>query len=104
MNASAAPAPLLRIGLGDALRDLRRHQGHILCEISSDAQIFLGYPSGAERGQKEASSKLLEAVCLALSMSPWFVLYEVSERMTVSSSIIVPDTVSEDLVPVTLVS
>ena len=68
MNASAAPAPLLRTELGDVLRDLRRHQGRTLREISSDAQVSLGYLSEVERGQKEASSELLEAICLALGV------------------------------------
>ncbi|WP_277063034.1 helix-turn-helix domain-containing protein [Schaalia cardiffensis] len=104
MNASTAPAPLLRTELGDVLRDLRRHQGRTLREISSDAQVSLGYLSEVERGQKEASSELLEAICLALGVPLWFVLREVSERMAVSSGIVVPDTVPEDLVPVTLIS
>ena len=76
----------------------------LLREISSDAQVSLGYLSEVERGQKEASSELLEAICLALGVPLWFVLREVSERMAVSSGIVVPDTVPEDLVPVTLIS
>lgn len=104
MNATPAPAPLLRTEIGDVLRDLRRHQGRTLREVSSDAQVSLGYLSEVERGQKEASSELLEAICSALGVPLWFVLREVSDRMALSSGIIVPDTVPEDLVPVTLIS
>lgn len=104
MNATPAPAPLLRTEIGDVLRDLRRHQGRTLREVSSDAQVSLGYLSEVERGQKEASSELLEAICSALGVPLWFVLREVSDRMALSSGLIVPDTVPEGLVPVTLIS
>jgi transcriptional regulator with XRE-family HTH domain len=37
-----------------------------LRDVSRDAQVSLGYLSELERGQKEASSELLAAVCNAL--------------------------------------
>lgn len=104
MNATPAPAPLLRTELGDVLRDLRRRQGRTLREVSSDARVSLGYLSEVERGQKEASSELLEAICDALGVPLWFVLREISDRMAVASGIVVPDTVPDGLVPVTLIS
>ena len=57
---------LLRHLLGDALRRLRLRQGRTLREVSAAARVSLGYLSEVERGQKEASSELLAAICSAL--------------------------------------
>src|SRR5262249_11237651 len=57
---------LLRHLLGDALRRLRQRQGRTLREVSAAARVSLGYLSEVERGQKEASSELLAAICGAL--------------------------------------
>lgn len=89
--------PLLRGELGDVLRSLRSLQGRTLREVSSDAQVSLGYLSEVERGQKEASSELLESICGALGVPLWFVLREVAERMMLLHQATVPDTVPDDL-------
>ncbi|MDC4233050.1 helix-turn-helix domain-containing protein [Actinomyces sp. B33] len=104
MTTSPTPQPLLRTELGDVLRGLRQRQGRTLREVSSLAQVSLGYLSEVERGQKEASSELLESICSALGVPLWFVLREVSDRMAVLDAAIVPDVVPDDLVPVTLIS
>ena len=71
---------------------------------ASEAQVSLGYLSEVERGQKEASSELLDAISEALGVPLWYILREVSERMAVLDGTVVPDTVPENLVPVTLIS
>src|ERR1700691_5270679 len=58
---------LLRHLLGDALRRLRLRQGRTLREVSAAARVSLGYLSEVERGQKEASSELLAAICTGLN-------------------------------------
>lgn len=57
---------LLRQVIGEELRRRRNEQSRTLRDVSRDAQVSLGYLSELERGQKEASSELLAAVCLAL--------------------------------------
>lgn len=57
---------LLRQVIGEELRRRRNEQGRTLRDVSRDAQVSLGYLSELERGQKEASSELLAAVCNAL--------------------------------------
>ncbi|MCW2745659.1 MAG: helix-turn-helix transcriptional regulator [Mycobacterium sp.] len=57
---------VLRQVLGDCLRDRRQTQGRTLREVSAAARVSLGYLSEVERGQKEASSELLAAICDAL--------------------------------------
>jgi len=57
---------LLRQVIGEELRRRRNEQSRTLRDVSRDAQVSLGYLSELERGQKEASSELLAAVCAAL--------------------------------------
>ena len=52
---------LLRRVIGDALRARRQGQHRTLREVSTAANVSLGYLSEIERGQKEASSELLAA-------------------------------------------
>ncbi len=88
--------PILRSELGDVLRSVRTSQGRTLREVSADAQVSLGYLSEVERGQKEASSELLDAICQALGVPLWLVLREVSTRLMVLDQAVVPDTVPDD--------
>jgi transcriptional regulator with XRE-family HTH domain len=57
---------LLRKVIGDALRARRLAQHRTLREVSTAANVSLGYLSEIERGHKEASSELLAAICDAL--------------------------------------
>jgi transcriptional regulator with XRE-family HTH domain len=75
---------LLRRVIGDALRARRQAQHRTLREVSTAANVSLGYLSEIERGQKEASSELLAAVCEALGARLSEVLREVS--FTVAST------------------
>ncbi|MDO5746325.1 MAG: helix-turn-helix transcriptional regulator [Actinomycetaceae bacterium] len=92
------PAPVLREELGEVLRAVRRRQGRTLREVSAKAQVSLGYLSEVERGQKEASSELLAAICKALGIPMALLLREVSERIAIAEGIHVPDTVPDELV------
>lgn len=64
----ATPEPLLRTLLGDALRRERQRQRRTLRDVSGAARVSLGYLSEIERGQKEASSELLAAICASLQL------------------------------------
>ena len=72
---------LFRASLGDVLRAERMRQGMTLRELSSSARVSLGYISEIERGQKEASSELLAALCEALDVPLSGVLREVSDQV-----------------------
>lgn len=61
-------AVLLREAIGDRLRHARTNQRRTLRDISRTARVSLGYLSEVERGQKEASSELLAAICDALEL------------------------------------
>ncbi|MEV1011734.1 helix-turn-helix transcriptional regulator [Streptomyces sp. NPDC049881] len=75
---------LLRRLLGDVLRRQRQRQGRTLREVSSSARVSLGYLSEVERGQKEASSELLAAICDALDMRMSELLREVSDELALA--------------------
>jgi XRE family transcriptional regulator, stress-response regulator len=72
---------LFRRFLGDVLRQQRLLQGRTLRDVSKEARVSLGYLSEIERGQKEASSECLAAVCAALDLPLSFVLNEVSGEL-----------------------
>jgi transcriptional regulator with XRE-family HTH domain len=72
---------LLRRLIGNVLRERRRSQDRTLREVSASAQVSLGYLSEVERGQKEASSELLGAICDALDVPMSVVLREVSDQL-----------------------
>lgn len=72
---------LLREVVGDVLRRARTNQGRTLREVSDSARVSLGYLSEVERGRKEASSELLNAICGALEVPLSRVLTDAGERM-----------------------
>ncbi len=72
---------LLRRVIGDALRSRRQAQHRTLREVSTAANVSLGYLSEIERGQKEASSELLAAICEALGARLSELLREVSSTV-----------------------
>jgi transcriptional regulator with XRE-family HTH domain len=78
---------LLRRLLGDVLRQRRQRQGRTLRQVSADARVSLGYLSEVERGQKEASSELLAAICTALDAPLSEVLREVSDQLVLTEGL-----------------
>ena len=75
---------LLRRVIGDALRARRQGQHRTLREVSTAANVSLGYLSEIERGQKEASSELLAAICDALGARLSELLGEVSSTLALA--------------------
>ena len=59
---------VLRQVIGDELRRRRQDQGRTLRDVSAVAAVSLGYLSEVERGQKEASSELLQSISQALGV------------------------------------
>jgi transcriptional regulator with XRE-family HTH domain len=81
---------LLRRVIGDALRARRQGQHRTLREVSTAANVSLGYLSEIERGQKEASSELLAAICDALGSQLSDVLRDASDSLARAESELVP--------------
>ncbi|MEO6794498.1 MAG: transcriptional regulator ClgR [Mycobacterium sp.] len=72
---------LLRESVGEVLRQARTAQGRTLREVSDSARVSLGYLSEVERGRKEASSELLNAICAALEIPLSAVLFDAGNRL-----------------------
>ena len=71
----------LREAVGEALRRRRQAQGRTLREVAAAAGVSLTYLSEVERGRKEASSEVLEAICSALDLILAELLFEVAETL-----------------------
>ncbi len=72
---------VLRQVIGETLRGLRMRQRRTLREVSATARVSLGYLSEVERGQKEASSELLAAICGALDVELSELFADVSQTL-----------------------
>jgi transcriptional regulator with XRE-family HTH domain len=73
--------PLLRTQIGGTLRANRISQGRTLRDVAKSARVSLGYLSEVERGQKEASSELLNSICQALELQLSSVLSDVTLQL-----------------------
>lgn len=97
---------MLRQILGDVLRQHRMRQGRTLREVSGLARVSLGYLSEVERGQKEASSELLAAICEALGARLSDLLRDVSDLVALEETSVaeVPDAIAGSTPPAPLAS
>ncbi len=77
---------LLRTHLGSTLRSARVAQGRTLREVAKSARVSLGYLSEVERGQKEASSELLNSICSALDLTLASVLADVVHHVKIAEA------------------
>jgi len=77
---------LLRTHIGSTLRAARIEQERTLRDVAKSARVSLGYLSEVERGQKEASSELLNAICIALDLSLSKVLVEVTAQVKLNET------------------
>ena len=77
---------LLRSHIGSALRTSRVSQDRTLRDVAKRARVSLGYLSEVERGQKEASSELLNSICAALDISLGEVLQSVAAQVRIVES------------------
>jgi transcriptional regulator with XRE-family HTH domain len=79
------PRPKLRDVVGEVLRDERQRQGRTLADVADAAAVSLQYLSEIERGTKEVSSDLLDAVHTALGLDLGTVLERANRRLAVRS-------------------
>lgn len=71
----------LREAVGGTIRKIRKEQGLSLREVSSRRYIALGYLSELERGQKDASSEVLENIANALDLTTLELLKEIYDYL-----------------------
>jgi transcriptional regulator with XRE-family HTH domain len=81
VTSRADPVNRLRSVIGAALRRRRQSQARTLREVAGAAGVSLTYLSEVERGRKEASSEVLQAICAALDLVLSELLFEVAEEL-----------------------
>jgi transcriptional regulator with XRE-family HTH domain len=90
---------LVRHVVGDVMRDYRLKRGMTLRDVSGGANVALGYLSELERGQKEASSEVLQSIANALYVPLSQLLVEVGDRLAlfeeIDSSVKIPGAIPE---------
>ena len=75
----------LRDVIGEVLRDERNHQERTLADVAQEAAVSVQYLSEVERGRKDVSSDLLEAMYGALGLDLAEVLERATERLRVQA-------------------
>lgn len=75
----------LRDVIGDVLRDERTRQDRTLTDVAREAAVSVPYLSEIERGRKEVSSDLLDAVVGALDLELADVLERSARRLRAGS-------------------
>src|SRR5690349_22464820 len=77
-----APEPLWREAVGRELRDERQATQRTLADVAQDAGVSTQYLSEIERGLKEPSSEVLQAVAGALDLRLVDLTTRVSRRIS----------------------
>ena len=75
---------LLREAVGSSLRAARAEQSRTLRDVAREARVSLAYLSEVERGQKEASSELLNSICEALGLQLSALMSDVTSQIASS--------------------
>ncbi|MEL6893054.1 MAG: helix-turn-helix domain-containing protein [Actinomycetota bacterium] len=80
-----AVEPTLREALGDVLRTERTDQDRTLADVADDAAVSLPYLSEVERGLKDPSSAVVEAIADALELPLDVLLERTADRLRIGS-------------------
>jgi transcriptional regulator with XRE-family HTH domain len=74
--------PLWREAAGQELRDERHYAGRTLADVAEEAGVSTQYLSEIERGRKEPSSEVLQAVAGALGLRLVDLTIRVARRLS----------------------
>ena len=81
-DVPAEREPLWREAVGQELRDERQDAGRTLADVAEDAGVSTQYLSEIERGRKEPSSEVLQAVAGALGLRLVDLTIRVARRLS----------------------
>ena len=81
-EATPEPEPLWREAVGHELREERQDAGRTLADVAEEAGVSTQYLSEIERGRKEPSSEVLQAVAGALGLRLVDLTGRVARRLT----------------------
>lgn len=87
-----------RQALGETIYQARVEKGLILRELSLRAQVSVGHLSEVERGMKEASSEVLEAIARGLDVPLYQIIIQAGFRLGEREGAF--DKVPDELLPI----
>jgi transcriptional regulator with XRE-family HTH domain len=67
--------------LGEVIREERHAQGLTMRSVADNGPIALGYLSEIERGQKDASSQVIDRIADGLGKKPYELVIEAGMKM-----------------------
>jgi transcriptional regulator with XRE-family HTH domain len=67
--------------IGEVIREERLAQGMTMRSLADSSPIAIGYLSEVERGQKEASSQVLERIAIGLGKETYELIVEAGMKM-----------------------
>ncbi len=85
----------LRHAVGEVVRQARLERKMTLRELSVVSSVALGYLSELERGQKEASSEILDSVALGLGISLSELVFQTGYRIMLNEPVPEPESLLE---------
>lgn len=72
---------MLRVAVGDVVRELRTERGWTLRQLSAKSNVSIGYLSEVERGVKEMSSQVIQSVADGLGVQLAEIIVEAGFRL-----------------------
>jgi len=85
----------VRQAVGEVIREARLERKMTLRDLSSVSSVALGYLSELERGQKEASSEILDSVALGLGISLSELVVQTGYRIMLNEPVNEPERLLE---------
>lgn len=81
----------LREAYGDVIREARLERKMTLRQLALGSSVALGYLSEIERGQKEASSEILDSVAFGLGISLSELVVQTGYRIMLNEPAVEPE-------------
>jgi transcriptional regulator with XRE-family HTH domain len=85
----------LRHAVGEVVRQARLERKMTLRELSVVSSVALGYLSEIERGQKEASSEILDSIAFGLGISLSELVFQTGYRIMMNEPVPEPESLLE---------
>jgi transcriptional regulator with XRE-family HTH domain len=81
----------LRQAFGEVIRETRLERKMTLRDLALESSVALGYLSEIERGQKEASSEIIDSVASGLGMSLSELVVQTGYRIMLNEPAVEPE-------------
>ena len=76
----------LNVAMGSVLRDIRMEKNMTLRQLSNKSFVSIAHISDAERGQKNVSADLIEALAFGLDVPSYHIIQVAGMRMELANA------------------